>query len=144
MFNLVSRSLFNVNHLLRLQPTRSLINSAARFTSHQPYRDNYRPDNITTKVLLSQINLNPLYNAVAVRTLRYSAARPAVGNQTDDGKPKDEPAAAATKESPVKVSLFQRFKQMYKDYWYVLIPVHVVTSIGWTGIFYYSVKKYVQ
>jgi hypothetical protein len=97
-------------------------------------------------VLLSLTHLHPLYNSVAIRTLRYSAARPAVGNQTDDAKPKDELAAAdaVTKESPVKVSLFQRFKQMYKDYWYVLIPVHVVTSIGWTGIFYYSVKKYIN
>nr|XP_018904298.1 PREDICTED: uncharacterized protein C18orf19 homolog A [Bemisia tabaci] len=36
-----------------------------------------------------------------------------------------------------KMSLYQRFKHMYKNYWYVLIPVHVVTSIGWGGMFYY-------
>lgn len=26
---------------------------------------------------------------------------------------------------------------MYKDYWYVLVPVHLVTSAAWLGGFYY-------
>lgn len=43
-----------------------------------------------------------------------------------------------------KVSIFQRMKQMTKDYWHVLIPVHIVTSIGWVAIFYTAVRKYVQ
>jgi hypothetical protein len=42
---------------------------------------------------------------------------------------------------PPKQSLFTRFKTMYKDYWYVLVPVHVVTSLGWIGGFYYFVKR---
>uniref|UniRef100_A0A1I8NFA0 DUF1279 domain-containing protein n=1 Tax=Musca domestica TaxID=7370 RepID=A0A1I8NFA0_MUSDO len=36
-----------------------------------------------------------------------------------------------------KLGLFAKFKLMYKKYWYVLIPVHVVTSAGWLGGFYY-------
>lgn len=40
-----------------------------------------------------------------------------------------------------KPSIFQRFKQMYKEYWYVLIPVHLVTSIGWFGGFYYMASR---
>ncbi|ENN77366.1 hypothetical protein HUJ04_002654 [Dendroctonus ponderosae] len=40
-------------------------------------------------------------------------------------------------EQGKKLSLFQRFKQMYRDYWYVLLPVHVVTSTAWFGGFYY-------
>ena len=27
--------------------------------------------------------------------------------------------------------IVKRFKQMFKDYWYVLLPVHVATSIVW-------------
>lgn len=42
-----------------------------------------------------------------------------------------------------KISVFQKMKQMTKDYWHVLIPVHVVTSIGWVAIFYTAVRKYV-
>lgn len=44
-------------------------------------------------------------------------------------------------EDVPKPTLFARFKQMYKDYWYVLIPVHVITSVGWFGSFYFSVKN---
>jgi len=30
---------------------------------------------------------------------------------------------------------------MWKDYWYVMIPVHVVTSVGWLGGFYVMCKS---
>jgi len=43
--------------------------------------------------------------------------------------------------TPAKLSLFARFKQMYKDYYYVLIPVHLVTSLGWFGGFYQASKS---
>lgn len=42
-----------------------------------------------------------------------------------------------------KKSIFQRFKEMYKKYWYVLVPVHLVTSAFWFGGFYYLAKRYV-
>ncbi|XP_033243278.1 uncharacterized protein C18orf19 homolog A-like [Drosophila miranda] len=65
------------------------------------------------------------------------------------------PAPVATNNSDIKASstmatdlfgdaanmgLFARFKHMYKQYWYVLIPVHCVTSVGWFGGFYYLSK----
>jgi len=40
-----------------------------------------------------------------------------------------------------KISVFQKMKQMTKDYWHVLIPVHVITSIGWIAIFYTAVRN---
>lgn len=36
-----------------------------------------------------------------------------------------------------KLTLYQRLKKMYKEYWYVLIPVHLATSSVWFGGFYY-------
>lgn len=45
-------------------------------------------------------------------------------------------------EPPKKLGLVGRFKQMYKEYWYVLVPVHLVTSIGWFTTFYYMAKRY--
>lgn len=46
-------------------------------------------------------------------------------------------------EAPEKPpSLLQRFKQMYRDYWYVLVPVHLVTSACWFSSFYYLAKRY--
>uniref|UniRef100_A0A1B6L6X1 DUF1279 domain-containing protein n=1 Tax=Graphocephala atropunctata TaxID=36148 RepID=A0A1B6L6X1_9HEMI len=40
-----------------------------------------------------------------------------------------------------KLSLYQRFKAMYRDYWYVLLPVHLVTSAAWFGGFYYMASS---
>ncbi|KAK4879019.1 hypothetical protein RN001_007165 [Aquatica leii] len=45
------------------------------------------------------------------------------------------------KRNGAKPSLLQRFKSMYRDYWYVLVPVHLVTSIAWFGGFYYLAKS---
>lgn len=57
---------------------------------------------------------------------------------------KPSPASDGEKsQTAQKVSIFQKMKQMTKDYWHVLIPVHVVTSLGWVAIFYTAVRKYV-
>jgi len=40
-----------------------------------------------------------------------------------------------------KVSIFKKFKKMSKDYWYVLVPVHVATSLVWFGGFYAMCKS---
>ena len=45
---------------------------------------------------------------------------------------------------PKKLGLVQRFKQMYKEYWYVLIPVHLFTSAIWYGSFFLTAKRLVQ
>uniref|UniRef100_A0A8D8W288 Protein FAM210A n=1 Tax=Cacopsylla melanoneura TaxID=428564 RepID=A0A8D8W288_9HEMI len=42
---------------------------------------------------------------------------------------------------PKKLSLYQRIKIMYRDYWYILAPVHLVTSAFWFGSFYYLAKS---
>lgn len=41
-----------------------------------------------------------------------------------------------------KLTLTARFKKMYKEYWYVLLPVHVITSTVWLGGFYYLSSRY--
>lgn len=33
-------------------------------------------------------------------------------------------------------NIFQRFKTMAKNYWYIVLPVHLVTSTVWFGSFY--------
>lgn len=45
------------------------------------------------------------------------------------------------KDDMKKLTLFQKFKKMYRDYWYVLVPVHLVTSAAWFGSFYYMAKR---
>ncbi|KAB7494249.1 C18orf19-like protein B [Armadillidium nasatum] len=39
------------------------------------------------------------------------------------------------------LSLFQKLKLMYTRYWYVVIPVHGVTSIFWFGGFFFAAKS---
>lgn len=36
-----------------------------------------------------------------------------------------------------KLNVFQRYKKMFKEYWYVMLPVHIATSIVWFGSFFY-------
>ena len=56
------------------------------------------------------------------------------------------PNACPPPEDPppkAKLGIIQKFKVMYRDYWYVLIPVHVATSIVWFGSSYYAVRRYI-
>ncbi|XP_058451898.1 uncharacterized protein C18orf19 homolog A [Malaya genurostris] len=55
--------------------------------------------------------------------------------QFSSSKKEDEPPAAS--EEPAKLGLVARFRKMYKEYWYVLVPVHCITSVFWFGGFYY-------
>ncbi|XP_021922533.1 uncharacterized protein C18orf19 homolog A isoform X2 [Zootermopsis nevadensis] len=59
------------------------------------------------------------------------------GNKQPEQSKVEEPSIS----KPEKLSLLQRFKQMYRDYWYVLVPVHLITSLGWFGGFYYLAKS---
>lgn len=36
-----------------------------------------------------------------------------------------------------KMRFFHRYHKMFKEYWYVMLPVHIATSIIWFGSFYY-------
>jgi Protein of unknown function (DUF1279) len=56
--------------------------------------------------------------------------------------PKSTENADDTELAPEKMGLVARFKHMYKQYWYVLLPVHFVTSAAWLGGFYYVSKRY--
>ncbi|XP_004930934.1 uncharacterized protein C18orf19 homolog A [Bombyx mori] len=62
----------------------------------------------------------------------FSVTRPCT-SMNDQEKPK--------REEEKKVGLIQRFKEMYRDYWYVLLPVHMATSAVWFGSCYYTVRS---
>ena len=46
----------------------------------------------------------------------------------------------STSQILFKDSTFGRLKQMIKDYWYVIIPVEVATSVIWYGAIFLSLK----
>ena len=72
-----------------------------------------KPNMVNTSCLLS----NPVEIASCQISRNFSTSP---SNATD----KDQKA-------PEKIGIIKKFKKMMKDYWYVLIPVHVATSIVW-------------
>lgn len=75
-----------------------------------------------------------------------SIAANKIGNKSKNGAEETaaEKATQATEqpdldvpESEEKLSLTAKFKKMYKEYWYVLLPVHIFTSTFWFAGFYY-------
>ncbi|XP_017060556.1 uncharacterized protein C18orf19 homolog A [Drosophila ficusphila] len=58
-----------------------------------------------------------------------------------DAKPTTSTSSSDLFGEAANMGLFAKFKHMYKQYWYVLIPVHVLTSVGWFGGFYYLSKS---
>lgn len=66
-------------------------------------------------------------------------------NSPDRANKSDTKSAAITEADlfgeASNLGLFAKFKLMYKKYWYVLIPVHVVTSAGWLCGFYYLSQR---
>lgn len=59
---------------------------------------------------------------------------------SDQGK-SSEDTSQNVEEPPEKLSLFKRYQKMLREYWYVMLPVHGVTSIFWIGGFYYAAKS---
>lgn len=65
---------------------------------------------------------------------------------TDLAKQSDSTKSAAITDTDLlgnttNLSAFAKLKIMYKKYWYVAVPVHVVTSVGWISGFYYLSKR---
>jgi len=164
--SLVTRCVGSI-HIFRWKFSEALVKSAA--TCHiQPLYDihhyNYHPPSLrhfhaSTVQCTSEPRVKsasagcfePLYNIhrhndqyplprhFHASAVRYFARTPETGKkETNETTTKEESADVDAAKPP---TLFQKFKQMSKDYWYVLIPVHVITSVGWFGAFYFAVKS---
>lgn len=68
----------------------------------------------------------PLESSPAVIKDAKKATSGSDPNNDEDNKKPEE-----------KLGLFKKFKKMYKEYWYVMVPVHLATSAMWFGGFYY-------
>ncbi|XP_052888625.1 uncharacterized protein C18orf19 homolog A [Anopheles moucheti] len=78
------------------------------------------------------------YTSVSLRCFTQGDALRRLQKPTNEQQQEsDEPTPAST-PVPEKLGLFARFKKMYKEYWYVLVPVHCLTSVMWFGGFYYA------
>lgn len=120
-------------------PTRYKSSCALPITVLQPFHSSRRCSYET-------INQLRYPAACTTATYRYSLKQNFATKSAPDNAGKTETKSAAAVEADIfgdasKLGLFAKFKLMYKKYWYVLIPVHVVTSIGWLGAFYYMSKR---
>lgn len=85
-----------------------------------------------TSSINSSINLHKAIHSNSALYLRYSnLLEQKVGDgekkiASDESKPEDaNKIDLKPLEEGKQLGLFQRFKKMAKDYWYVLIPVHI-------------------
>lgn len=69
-------------------------------------------------------------------------------NMAQKGKEEQSSASKAQSSEEVddldqfkKLSLYGKIKAMYRDYWYVLVPVHVASSVVFFGAFYYAASR---
>ncbi|KAK7864287.1 hypothetical protein R5R35_009545 [Gryllus longicercus] len=134
--------------------------SPALFVDERPFSkiccfSDYRMyANIKLKPLVSANCVSTNYFPQIISKLDYSSekhdksqwqgseeAKPKQTSHEEKSKSQDSASAVEPLEDEKKLSIFQRFKKMYRDYWYVLVPVHVVTSMGWFGGFYYLAKS---
>lgn len=55
---------------------------------------------------------------------------------------KQPPASTEAPENQPqeKMSVFKKMKQLTKDYWYILVPVHLITSAFWIALCYAAAK----
>lgn len=87
-------------------------------------------------------NVNNIYCVYPSRRIDTNFKFVDVRQFSQDGTPKKDSLSEQTEpEEKKKLSLFKRFKEMYRKYWYVLVPVHLVTSAFWFGGFYYLAKR---
>lgn len=108
----------------------------------------YKINNIHDSYLFNKQNHNKLisnistFDNISIEQIHFISNKRFYSNKSDD-KSKDDNArkeAESTVENAdanKNLGLFARFKQMSKQYWYVLLPVHAVTSCCWLGGFYY-------
>ncbi|XP_026726955.1 uncharacterized protein C18orf19 homolog A isoform X2 [Trichoplusia ni] len=76
----------------------------------------------------------PLFEARGISFVTKNFRQCSSQSSPPPDKPLQEPVGT-------KKGIIKKFKAMYRDYWYVLLPVHVCTSAVWFGSFYYAVRS---
>lgn len=60
----------------------------------------------------------------------------------EDATPEDpEEVVKSFDQELAELPIFQRYMKLFKEYWYVLVPVHGVTSVLWFGSMYLFAKR---
>lgn len=120
--------------------TRSLV--ARGFTS---YFFKFRPQSISHfKSLCAREHLTSNYSLASVICPRgrILSTQPPKSQPKQESKP---PESQLTFDQELaQLSFFQRYKKLLKEFWYVLLPVHGITSALWFGSLWLVVKSGVK
>lgn len=129
--------------LHRLTPISSQISCYHNFLRKEDATAKYR-----TGLLNNQLNLHKAIHNHSALYIKYTNLLEQKVNENEKKIKSVEVKTNVAKEphanfesnldEVLQLGLFARFKKMAKDYWYVLIPVHVATSCCWLGAFYYT------
>ena len=79
----------------------------------------------------------------SIKSRSSSARKPTNGvkrSNVVDGRPSD--AKLTLDEELAKLGLYQRYKKLALEYWYVLLPVHAGLSCAWFGSCYLFARRY--
>lgn len=133
--------LFSLNGLRLLGQTGFKCRNRVPLLSESVFAVRCRPC-VGLRTLLEHNSVNPTslsllcsqHSSIQQRTL-FSFGGKSSKNANELDTPKDEPK---------KLTVFQRFTQVYKEYGKTLIVVHVVTSLLWFGGFYLIARRFVN
>ncbi|KRY31966.1 Rho GTPase-activating protein 39 [Trichinella spiralis] len=70
----------------------------------------------------------------SVSSIQYHRSLASLESSKSNGS---QPDKKADVDDESKLTTYQKFKLTFKRYWYVLVPVHLITSSVWLGSFYY-------
>lgn len=123
-----------------------LVSSSSSISQRQPTA-NSSATGVTAltahAAILSPLLVTKYRSYARISTKSTATACPSAASKTDT-KSSSTATVSSSNElfgEAANMGLFAKFKHMYKQYWYVLIPVHVITSVGWLGGFYYLAKR---
>lgn len=111
-FNIKYSPYCNMQHSCTLLPIPHLTKTNRSFALN---------DSISTTVLISNLGNNSVFRS----------------NLTTSKWCLDKKSDPPELEQPKKQGIVARFKELTRKYWYVLVPVHIITSAGWLAGFYY-------
>lgn len=139
---MIQRTAFGACKMYTSSPVK-LINLAQRYHWSSAFTRPASSGTLQVPWRYSNDRYSPKYLAPSSIPLKDAPARAfSIGDwrylQKRDQLPNEQESIASSSPTPEKLGLFARFKKMYKEYWYVLVPVHCVTSVMWFGGFYYA------
>lgn len=133
-----SRSNFNVTqtkfHTSQLNATFNF--QIRNFAAQKKLEEEFHPIEETIKVK-NETKIKKFIEKIDLSEIPQKQKNISVQTASITQKTKDDEIKAIEEIVQPPLGLFARFKKMYKEYWYILLPVHVVTSAVWLGGFYY-------